>query len=480
MQLFDENVKQLGEDGVINPLVKLATAGDESKKLAFSVLAKLSTSLESRKFIVEAGAFSLIFEQLLSQEASIIIREKCSGILEKLTSNDMEFLTGLGGIVPDQELMITNLLVMLPNSSTSIGIRKPALRALLSICNSEKAAAEKVVTALNGISSILPLLGDSDKEIRELALQFVHQFSHNELNGIANFLLEGNRLETFMSFLWDDKQQKFQILAIQLLANLQINKIELIKSLDKLGAIPVLLKILETGTLEEKENVLNLLSGFMNPDDIYMQKRVVGFGAYPLLVNILISGSDTAKERAAELIGKLSLNSPKLTTKVPNRTFFCFCSTNDTTCEAHGGICSVESSFCLLNSNALPPLVRLLHEGDDDMVKLKAVRTLKTLVQKEFESRGANVLNHFKAIDPMLRLLNEGDATFKEEVLEVLKIVFKYREIIANKHILARDSLLKLIAYSKKNVNDHLREEAEKLLATIELYSSQSGSMPYQ
>ncbi|PKU68123.1 U-box domain-containing protein 13 [Dendrobium catenatum] len=475
MQLLDEDVKHLGEDGVINPLVILASGDAKSRELAFSVMAKLCTSFENRRLTVEAGAVSLILEQISSPQVSPIIREKCSGIFEKLTSSGLEFLNGTGIVLPQRELMITNLIGIFETPSTSIGIRKPAFRALLSLCKSAKVAAENAIASQNGLSIILPLLEDSDKEIQKLALELIHQFSQNESSRIADFLLDGTRLETLMPFLEDESQPELQLLAVELLTNLQKSNIELIKGLAKSGAIPLILHILNRGTMEAKENVLDLLVGFMNPADIEMQKRLVESGAYPLLVNILISGSKTAKARAAALIGNLSSNSLNLTEE-PNRTgCFCFLRKKIPTCEVHGGICSVESSFCLLKADALKPLVNLLDERDD-AVKLKAILALKTLVEG-IGSRGVICLHRFKAIKPMLDVLREENPALKEEVLEMLEMLFKVREVLDSYTDDVKIPLIHLSAYRSGNTNDHLRIKAAKLLADLELYSK-SGSSP--
>ncbi|KAK8955321.1 hypothetical protein KSP40_PGU012116 [Platanthera guangdongensis] len=472
MQLVEDDLEQLGEAGVIIPLIKLAMADDESKELAFSVMAKLSASLKTLRYIVEAGGFSIILEQMFSSQASPIIRENCSEICEKITSNGMEFITGSGVVLPNQEQMINKLLVMLPSPSTPIGIRKPAFRALLNISSSENAAAEKAVATPNVISNILPLLEDSDKEIQELTLKFVHRFSRNVPIGITDFLLDDRRLEAFMSFVKDDSQPESQILAVGLLSNLQKNNNQLIKRLAEFGTIPLLLNMLKRCTIDVNNNVLELLSGFTNPADIKMQESVVRFGAYPLLVDFLKSGSSTAKARAAALIGSLSSSSPKLTKMKDQTSCFCFPGKKVTTCEVHGGICSLESSFCLLDSGALPPLVRLLKERDD-VVKLPAILALKTLVQEG--CRGTNVLHQLGAIAPMLNLLSEQNSALIEEVLEILERVFSVRAVASNYSGQAMKSLIELS--HNQNMDDHLRAKAAKILSNLEIFSK-SGSYP--
>ncbi|KAK8935268.1 U-box domain-containing protein 15 [Platanthera zijinensis] len=476
MSLVDEDLEQLGKAGVINPLIKLAMADDESKELAFSVMAKLSASLETRRYIVEVGGLSIILEHMFSSQVSPIIRENCSEIFEKITSNGMEFITDSGIVVPNQEQMINQLLVMLPTPSAPIGIRKPAFRALLNISSSANAAAEKAVAMPNVISNILPLLEDSDKEIRELTLKFVHRFSRNVPVGITNFLLDDRRLEAFMSFLKDDSQPESQILAVGLLSNLQKNNNQLIKRLAEFGTIPLLLNMLKRCTIDVNNNVLELLSGFTNPADIEMQESVVRFGAYPLLVDFLKSGNSTAKARAAALISSLSSSSPRLTKMKDRTSWFCFPGKKVTTCEVHGGICSLESSFCLLDSGALPPLVQLLKERDD-AVKLPAILALKTLVQEG--QSGANVLHQRGAIAPMLKLLSEQNPALIEEVLEILDSVLDVTSLADIYSVKTWNYLIPLATISTENGDEHLRVKVANLLRKLQLLSG-TASMPTQ
>ncbi|XP_058086052.1 U-box domain-containing protein 44-like [Magnolia sinica] len=476
MELVDQNIKLLGEEGAIRPLVEMVSGSLESKKSAFAALSKLSNCRENKNLIASAGGVPLILEQMFSSHVPVpvpaIIRASCSEILEKLSDDGIEFLVDANGALLELERIITDLLAIQQNKALSPSIRKPSLRALLGIYKSEDGLREKAVAAANGVSVILTLLEDADPEIRKLAMNLLFRLAQYEPQGIADFLLVQQRLEAFMDFLKDESPGNIQTAAAGLLAYLPKSEVELTRNLIALGVLPVILNIMKSGTTEAKENALGALFRFTDPANVEMQRMVVEQGAYPLLVSFLRSGTVTAKARAAALIGNLSLSSPKLTAMPKTASFWCFRPSHVPVCEAHGGVCSVQISFCLLEANALPELVRLLQERVH-VTALEALTALATLVQEDLPNRGSNVLHNAKAIGPILEVLNWGMPALKEEVLSLLEKVFVAREVGDFYCLMARIPLVALTTQSHED--GQLGRKAARVLALLEQYSR---SMP--
>ncbi|RVW55903.1 U-box domain-containing protein 43 [Vitis vinifera] len=178
-----------------------------------------------------------------------------------------------------------------------------------------------------------------------------------------------------------------------------------------------------------KENALTALFRFTDPANLDSQRKVVELGAYPLLVRFLRVGSVTAKARAAALIGNLSTSSPELAVVPKPARCLCFRSSRVPLCPAHGGICSVETTFCLLKADALAGLVALLHE-EIDATAYEAIQTLSTLVREDSPQRGANVLHKADAINPTLEILNWGPGPLKEQALVLLEKVLTVKEMV--------------------------------------------------
>ncbi|KAJ0093312.1 hypothetical protein Patl1_25261 [Pistacia atlantica] len=158
-------------------------------------------------------------------------------------------------------------------------LSKPVLRALFRIFKSEAVLVKTAVLKADGVSLVLPLLDDSDPEIRETAINLLFLFSHHEPQGVVEYLLKPKRLEALVTFLQNDEKSDVQMAAAGLLANLPKSELPLTMKLIELEGLDAIIKILRSGTMEAKENALSALF------------RV---------------DSLTAKARAAALIGTLS------------------------------------------------------------------------------------------------------------------------------------------------------------------------------
>ncbi|XP_077248035.1 U-box domain-containing protein 43-like [Tasmannia lanceolata] len=469
IELVDQNIKLLGEEGAIPPLVEMVSGNLKSKDCAFTALVKLSSCHENKKLIAQAGAVPLVLGQMFSSHVPIIIRARCSEILENLSSDDgIEFLVDADGSHLELEPIVNNLLAIQQHPTSYLGIRKPALRALLGIYKSRQVYGENVVAGANGVAVILPLIEDPDQEIREVVIKLLFCFSQHESEGITDFLLVERRLEGFLSFLEDNSRDDVKMAAAGLLANLPKSELTFTKNLIDLDVLPSLFNILRSGTAEAKENALSALLRFTDPANIEMQRMVVELRAYPLLLSFLKSGSVTAKARAAALIGYLSLNTPKLTAASKATGCWCFRRARVPVCEVHGGICGIITSFCLLKANALPELVKLLQECVHETA-YEAIQALTTLVQENSPYRGAIVLHEANAICPMLEVLNWGTSSLKAEVLGVLEKVFAVKEMAEFYCSMARIPLVGLTTQSHED--EQLRMKAVKVMAQLERYS---------
>ncbi|OVA09866.1 Armadillo [Macleaya cordata] len=478
MELVDQNLKNIGEEGVIPPLLEMISGKFESKELALSALVKLSSCHENKKLIAAAGGVPLILKHICSSHIPTLIIVRCFEILEKLSSNDdgIKYLVNADDSCLDLEHIITKLLAFQQTTYSSHIIRKPSLRALLNICKSEPRLVDKAVVSANGVTLILPLLDDPDREIWEISINLLYHFSQHEPEGIAEFFLIQRRLETLVGFLKDESRNDTQMATVGLLANLPKSEIRLTKKLIEADGLPAILDILRFGTMEAKENALGALFRFTDPTNLELQRMVVDLGAYSLLVDFLKSGTITAKARAAALIGNLSLSTPKLTAISQRNNWWCFHSVPMPTCEAHGGICGVSSTFCLLEANALHDLVRLLQE-QVHATSYEAIQALSTLVVEDRSHRGANVLHKAHAIWLVLEVLKWGTSSLKQEALNLLEKVFASRELV---EVYGSDARIYLDGLTTRNIHEggELGRKASRVLMQLQRYSR--TSMPLQ
>uniref|UniRef100_A0A5B7BY18 RING-type E3 ubiquitin transferase n=1 Tax=Davidia involucrata TaxID=16924 RepID=A0A5B7BY18_DAVIN len=478
MELVEQNIKLLGEEGVIPPLLEMVSGNIESKEVSLSALVKLLDHHGNKKLMAVAGGVPLVLKLMFSSHIRTIIIARCSEVLEKLSSNGdgIKFFVDENETQLELEPIITNLLAFQQNPNSNHNFRRPALRALLGICQSDAGLVKIAVLTASGVSLVLPLLDDSNQEIREVAINLLFLFSQHEPQGVVEYLLKPRRLEALVGFLENDNKKDVQMAAAGLLANLPKSEELLTEKLIELDGPNAIISILRYGTMEAKENALSALFRFTDPTNFESQQIVVQLGAYPLLVNFLKTGSVTAKVNAAALIGNLSTSSPKLTDVSRNVGCWCFRPAHDPVCSAHGGICSVTTSFCMLEANALPELVKLLEEEVNEIAE-EAIKTLSTLVWEDSSPhRGATVLHDADAIKPILRVLSWGTESLKEEALALLEKIFKSKEMVDCYGSTARSHLVQLTGRSIHE-DGQLQRKATRVLQLIERYSKSSTSL---
>ncbi|XP_052208278.1 U-box domain-containing protein 43-like [Diospyros lotus] len=478
MELGEQHIQLLGEAGIIPPLLEMASGNFESKELSLSALLKLSGCHENKRLIADAGGVPMLLELMFSFHLSTIIIAKSSEVLEKLTSNGDGTKFFVDGTAKQLELepIITNLLAFQQNPHWSYTVRRPALLTLLGICQSEAGLVKTAVLTSNGGSLILPLLDDSDLVIRETALSLLFLFSQHEPEGVVEYLLRPRRLEALVGFLENSKNSDVQMAAAGLLANLPKSVESLTKKLIEMDGLRAIVDILRTGTMGAKENALSALFRFADPTNLESQRKVVELGAYPLLVDFLESGSVTSKARAAALIGNLSMSTLKLTIRTTKEVgCWFFRRARDRLCSAHGGTCSVATTFCMLEAKALPKLVNLLQEKVH-ATTYEVIQALSTLVREEPPHRGANVLHQAKAIQPILEVLTWGTVSLKEEALRLLAKVFRSREMV---DCYGAEARLALVYLAENYINEggHLQINVAIVLSLIERYSRSSRSL---
>ncbi|KAG4983665.1 hypothetical protein AAZX31_10G169300 [Glycine max] len=476
LELKDPNLKLLGKEGAIPPLLEMLSGNIESKDLSLSALVKLAGSHANKGIIAASGGVPLIIDLMFSPQSRTLIIIKCSEIIEKLSSDGdgIDFFVDGEGKQLELDSIIANLLALQQTSNSGHNIRKPALSALLGICKFETGLVKKAILAANGVSLILPLLDDSDSEIRETSIILLFLFSQHEPEGVVEYLFRPRRLEALIGFLENEENANVQIAAAGLLANLPKSERELTMKLIELGGLDAIISILKTGKMEAKENALTALFRFTDPTNIESQRDLVKRGIYPLLVDFLNTGSVTAKARAAAFIGDLSMSTPKLTV-VPKPTgCWLFRSSRVPLCSAHGSVCSVNTTFCLLEAKALPGLIKLLH-GEVHATACEAIQTLSTLVLEDFPQRGARVLHEYNAIRSIMDILNWGTDSLKAEALGLLEKVFVSKEMVEYYGTTARSRLIGLTGMNIYG-DGHLRRKAAKVLSLLERYSKSSSS----
>lgn len=219
------------------------------------------------------------------------------------------------------------------------------------------------------------------------------------------------------------------------------------------------------------ENAVGALCFFTVPTNQESQKRAAEAGVIPLLVQLLRSGTALTKKHAAISLAQFSVSSLSLSRPLQKPKFYFCCSTSpEVGCPVHLGICSVETSFCLLEAGAVKPLVRLL--GDEDLsVCEAALEALSTLLEGDMLQSGCDVISESKGIGPIISLLSSQQNDLQEKAMRILEKVFRLEEY---KKTYGSSAQMRLVDIAQRG-SGTIRALAARVLARLDVLHDQSS-----
>ncbi|KAH7565682.1 hypothetical protein JRO89_XS09G0245800 [Xanthoceras sorbifolium] len=220
------------------------------------------------------------------------------------------------------------------------------------------------------------------------------------------------------------------------------------------------------------ENAVGALCRFTVSTNREWQKRVAAVGIVPVLVQLLGSGTSLTKQKAAISLKQFSESSAALSrpVKKPGVFSYCLAAAPETGCPAHLGICSVESSFCILEADALQPLVKMLGETDHGVCEA-ALEELLTLIDGEKLQSGSKVLSEANAVAPIIKLLSSPSSGLQEKTLKALERVFQVAEL---KQKYGSSAKMLLVDITQRG-SGGMKSLAARVLARLNVLDEQSS-----
>lgn len=219
------------------------------------------------------------------------------------------------------------------------------------------------------------------------------------------------------------------------------------------------------------EHAAGALCRFTHSTNLDWQKKVAEASIIPMLVHLVASGTSLAKRNAATSLKQLSESSFSLSRPIRKTgVFSCCLSAPETHCPVHSGICSVESSFCLLEAKALKPLVAVLGEQDTEACEA-SLDAILTLIDGESPQKGSKVLDEANGIAPIIKMLSSSSSRLQEKALKALERILKvatYKE----KYKLAAQMLLVDIT---QRGSGSMKSLAAKVLSLLDVLHEQSS-----
>ncbi|XWS32010.1 hypothetical protein CRYUN_Cryun23aG0124100 [Craigia yunnanensis] len=477
MELTDHNKVVLLEGGALDPLLHLVSHGGiQMKSVAVKALRNLSSVPKNGMQMIKEGALRPLLDLLHLSSSSPTLREQVAAVIMHLAVSTMSQEsneTPVSLLESDEDIFMLFSLINL----TGQEVQQNILQIFQALCQSPSAATIK--TKLTQCSAIQVLVQLCERDIENVRLNAVKLFCCLVNDGDEATILEHVHkkcLETLLRIIQSSNDEEEVASAVGIISNLPENA-QITQWLVDAGAIPIIFHFLCNGMHNDShrsqlvENAVGAICRFTAPSNLEWQKRAAEAGVIPILVHLLDSGTTLTKNHAATSLSRFSLSSLKLSRTIPKRKgCWCLSAPPETCCQVHGGICSIESSFCLVEADAVRPLVRVLEESNPGVCEA-SLDALLTLIEGERLQSGSKVLAQANAITPMIKFLSSPSLSLQEKALHALERIFRLPEF---KQKYGPSAQMPLVDLTQRG-NSSMKSLSARILAHLNVLHDQSS-----
>ncbi|KAK4418484.1 U-box domain-containing protein 43 [Sesamum alatum] len=477
MELTDHNKSSLSESGVLDVLIVLVSHDDvEMKIVAIQALLNLSSLKKNGQEMIKKGAVRPLLDILYQQTSPQRLRELVEATIVHLalsTIPDGSHWKPVLMLEYDEDISQLFSLINL----TSPPLQQNILRAFHAMCLSPSANAIKSkLRECSAVQTLFQLCEVDDIILRPNAVKLLCCLTEDGDEATMLKHLTQTSIETLLKLCKtsDDEEEIGSTLGI--IANLP-NSTQISEWLLQSGNLPKIFSFLPDGknSIHQKhqltENAVGAICRLTVQTSLQLQKKVAEAGIIPLLVKLLDMGTSLTIRRAAISLAQLSGSSPMLTRQIPrHQGFWCFSTLPEEACPVHQGLCTVESSFCLIEAGAIPPLIRVLRKPELDICEA-ALDALLTLINGEMLQNGCKVLADANAMPVIIKLISSSSSSLQEKVLNSLQRIFQFLEY---KQKYGASAQMPLVDLTQRR-DSSMKSLAAKILAQLNVLHNQSS-----
>ncbi|XP_016507525.1 U-box domain-containing protein 44-like [Nicotiana tabacum] len=470
MELTDHNKSSLIEEGVLYSLLPLLSHGEiEVKQAGVKALLNLSSLPKNGQEMIRQGVMRPLLDMLYRHSSSQSLRELVAATITNLAfSANSETQVSL--LDTDEDIFELFSVVNLSGPA----VQQSILQAFYAMCKSPFAASVKAKLAqCSAVQVLVQFCEHGNSDVRSDALKLFCCLIENADEAMIQEHVEQKFIETLLKIIKTSQDEEEIASAMGIISNLPKSP-QLSEWLFAAEGLPIIFSFLpevkrkNPCKLQLVENAAGALCHFTVSINQQTQKIA---GIVPKLVRLLDVGTSLAKERAAISLAQLSENSQTLSRPIPKRRgLWCFSAAQVELCPVHRGICTLETSFCLIEAGAVGPLVRVLADPDPGACEA-SLDALLTLIRDEKLQNGAKVLAEENAIPSMIKLLDSPSTRLQQKVLNSLERIFRLLEYKQKYGSSAQMPLVDLTQRGSSNI----KSLAAKVLAQLNVLHDQSS-----
>ncbi|XP_042480737.1 U-box domain-containing protein 24-like [Macadamia integrifolia] len=479
MELSDHNKLILFENGVLGPLIQLVTHDNvEAKIVAVKALRNLSTLPQISLLMVREGAAGSLLDLLdLHSTSSPSLREHVAATIMNLaisTAAEEASQTELSLFKSDKDLFRLFSLINL----TGPDVQQSILRTFHAMCQTQSATdLRSKLRQFSAVHVLVQLCELENATVRANAVKLFCCLAADGDDGMLSEHVNQRCIETLVGIIKSSNDNEEITAAVGIIANLPMDQTQITQWLLDAGALQVIFRFLSDGNYTGSgrnhltENAAGAIRRFTVTMNLEWQKRAAEAGIIPVLVQLLDSGTALTKRYAATSLTQFSESSVMLSKPIKKHGgLWCWSAPPETPCPVHMGICAVESSFCLLEADAVQPLVRVLGEPDIGACEA-SLQALLTLIDDQRLQNGSKVLAEANAIAAIIRLLGSPSTQLQEKSLNALERIFRLVEF---KQQYGASAQIFLVDITQRG-NSAMKSLAAKILGHLNVLHDQSS-----
>ncbi|XP_019197298.1 PREDICTED: U-box domain-containing protein 43-like [Ipomoea nil] len=476
MELTDHNKSSLFEEGVLDSLLRLISHREtEMKVAAVKALLNLSSLPRNGLEMIRQGAVRQLLNMLYHHAHQSLGEVVAATIMNLAISTTNQGSSGTPVSLLDCDEDIEGLFSLIKLVEATV--QESILRTFCAMCQSPSAGSVKAkIAQCPDVQLLVQLCEDGDTNVRAYAVKLLYHLVEDGNEAIIREHTKQKSIETLLRITTTSPDEEEIASALGIISNFPDSP-QVSEWLLAAGGLPVFFKFLPDGNNSSSqayrlvENAVGALCRLTDPTNLQTQRKAAEAGIVPKLVQLLGSGTSLTRKRAANALAQLSESSSVLSRPITKQQgFWCFSPSKVEVCPVHRGICGVESSFCLLEANAVVPLVRVLRDSDTGACEA-SLDALLTLIKDEMLQNGSKALDQADAIPSMIRLLSNPSPGLQEKVLHSLERVFR---MVEYKQKYGRLAQMPLVDLTQRGSNN-LKSLAAKVLAQLNVLHEQSS-----
>ncbi|KAI9073215.1 hypothetical protein K1719_044824 [Acacia pycnantha] len=475
MELTNRNKASLFEAGVSGPLLHLVSHSDiQVKTVAIRAFRNLSTLKKNGLEMIRQGVVRPILDLLFQPGLiSVSLKEHISALIMQLAASTISEDDKAPTLMLESDEDALKLFFLI--SFTRPDVQQNILQTFYALCQSPSASFIRSKLRECSVFEVLVQLCEQENlNLRASAVKLFACLVCEEASILEN--INQKCAEAMLKILRSSSDEEEISSALGIVHYLPKNH-QITQWLLDAGALPIIynhlqgLKELDYRESKLIENAIGALSHFTASTNPEWQKIAAETGVISVLVKLLECGTASTKRQAALSLAQFSKSSLGLSRPVSKpKGFWCFSAPTQISCLVHGGICTVKSSFCLVEADAVRPLARTLGESDPEASEA-SLDALLTLVEGERLQGGSKVLQEANVIPLIIKFLNSPSHGLQEKSLHALERFFRLSEF---KQLYGASAHMPLVDLTQRGTN-RVRSLAARVLAHLNVLQYQSS-----